>query len=106
MRHKRAIMSGLVGRTLRVRLITEALTMIRLTTALLTMAVLMGTATTVIAVEPEGWCNCNLEAPLCRSICPYHPPLTGEQGWGYHWRYGYLWHHHYRHDRHWRHHNW
>ena len=75
--------------------------MIRLTTALLTMAVLMGTATTVIAVEPEGWCNCNLEAPLCRSICPYHPPLTGEQGW---WHYH--WHHHYRHDRHWRHHNW
>jgi hypothetical protein len=74
--------------------------MIRLIAVLLTLAVLMATATTVIAVEPEGWCNCNPEAPACRSICPYHPPPTGELGWGYHW----YWHHDYRHYRYRQHH--
>jgi hypothetical protein len=77
--------------------------MIRLTKVLLTLAILMATATTVMAVEPEGWCNCNVEAPLCRSICPYHPPPTGDQGWGYQW-HGYYWHHDYRHYRYRRHH--
>jgi hypothetical protein len=78
--------------------------MIRLSTVLLTMAVLIiATATTVMAVEPEGWCNCNPEAPACRSICPYHPPPTGERGWGNNW-HGYYLHHDYRHYRYRRHH--
>jgi hypothetical protein len=56
--------------------------MIRLTTALLTLSVVTATATTAIAVEPEGWCTCNPEAPACRSICPVpDPPLVmQEQG--------------------------
>ncbi len=85
-------------------LITGGPTMIRLITVLLTLALLMATAARVMAVEPEGWCNCNPEAPACRSICPYHPPLTGQQGWGYRW-HGNYWHHDYRHYRYRRHHN-
>jgi hypothetical protein len=56
--------------------------MIRLITVLLTLAVLMATATTVIAVEPEGWCNCNPEAPACRSICPYPSAADRRAGMG------------------------
>jgi hypothetical protein len=51
--------------------------MIRLTTTLLTLGVCMAYATTAIAVEPEGSCNCNPEAPACRVICgsvPSDPP--------------------------------
>jgi hypothetical protein len=73
--------------------------MIRLSTLLLTLAVLTGSAPTVIAAEPEGWCNCNPEAPACRSICPYYPPPR----WGYHWD-GHYWHHDYGHYRYRRHH--
>jgi hypothetical protein len=51
--------------------------MIRLTTALLTLGVGMAIATTAIAMEPQGWCNCNPEAPACRVYCgsdPEGPP--------------------------------
>jgi hypothetical protein len=51
--------------------------MIRLTTVLLTLGVGMVIATTANAVEPEGSCNCNPEAPGCRIICgsvPSDPP--------------------------------
>ena len=57
--------------------------MIRLTTALLTLGVIMATATTAIAQEQDecliGYCN--PEAPLCRAICPDRPPLPSR------WRY-------------------
>lgn len=51
--------------------------MIRLTTALLALGVCMAIATTAIAMEPPGWCNCNPEAPACRVYCgsdPEGPP--------------------------------
>jgi len=54
----------------------RTLTMIRLMTALLTLGVIITTATTAIAAEPEGWCYCNPEAPLCRSICPDRPAVN------------------------------
>lgn len=50
--------------------------MIRLMTALLTLGVIITTATTAIAAEPEGWCYCNPEAPLCRIICPDRPVVN------------------------------
>lgn len=57
--------------------------MIRTTTALLMLSAIMATATTAVAVEPNGWCYCNPEAPACRSLCPVSdPPLVmQEQGW-------------------------
>jgi len=54
--------------------------MIRLATALLTLNVITATATTAIAVEPQGWCYCNPEAPACRSPCPAPPLVMEEQG--------------------------
>ena len=45
--------------------------MIRLTTALLTLGVIMTTATTVTA-QAQGecwWVGCNPEADLCRLLC-------------------------------------
>jgi hypothetical protein len=53
--------------------------MIRLTTALLALGVGMAIATTAIAMEPPGWCNCNPEAPACRVYCgsdPEGPPAN------------------------------
>jgi hypothetical protein len=47
--------------------------MIRLTTALLTLGAGMAIATTAIAMEPQGWCNCNPEAPACRVYCGSEP---------------------------------
>ncbi len=57
--------------------------MIRLMTSLVVLAGIVATATTAIAVEPPGWCNCNPEAPACRSICSFpDPPLAmHKQGW-------------------------
>jgi len=56
--------------------------MIRLTTALLALGIVTATETTAIAVEPQGWCTCNPDAPACRSVCPVpDPPLVmQEQG--------------------------
>jgi hypothetical protein len=56
--------------------------MIRLTAGLLAAGAIMATATTAVAVEPQGWCTCNPDAPPCRSICPEpDPPLMmQEQG--------------------------
>jgi hypothetical protein len=56
--------------------------MIRVTTALLALGVIVATGTTAIAIEPEGWCNCNPEASACRSICgvPDPPVMMQEQG--------------------------
>jgi hypothetical protein len=53
--------------------------MIRLATALLTLGVGMAIATTAIAMEPEGWCNCNPEAPACRVTCAILKPGFGDQ---------------------------
>jgi hypothetical protein len=50
--------------------------MIRLTTALLALGVCMAIATTAIAMEPPGWCNCNPEAPACRVYCGSDPEWT------------------------------
>jgi hypothetical protein len=42
----------------------------------LTAALLAATATTAVAVEPQGWCTCNPDAPACRSIrTEPDPPL-------------------------------
>jgi hypothetical protein len=54
--------------------------MIRLTMALLALGVIVATGTTAIAVEPEGWCTCNPEAPACRSICSFPDPPLVMQG--------------------------
>jgi hypothetical protein len=56
--------------------------MVRLTTALLALGGVVATATTALAVEPQGWCTCNPDAPACRAICPEpDPPLMmQEQG--------------------------
>jgi len=64
--------------------------MIRLATALLALGVIVATGTTAIAVEPEGWCTCNPEAPACRSICSFPDPPLVMQGQGQHprtWMY-------------------
>ena len=54
--------------------------MVRLATASLVLGVIVTTGTTAIAVEPEGWCNCNPEAPACRSICSFPDPPLVMQG--------------------------
>jgi len=48
----------------------------RLTTALLTLGVIMATATTAIA--KPGWNDCNPNAPRCR-VYGSPSPSTGEQ---------------------------
>jgi len=55
--------------------------MIRMTTALLALSAIMATATTATAVEPNGWCYCNPDAPLCAAMCPERPLVMQEQGW-------------------------
>ena len=56
--------------------------MIRLTLASLTLSIIVAGATRAYAVEPQGWCYCNPDAPACRSLCPEpDPPLVmQEQG--------------------------
>jgi hypothetical protein len=55
--------------------------MVRLTTALLTLGIGLATATVANAIEPEGSCNCNPEAPACRIICGSTPSAPPQQ-WG------------------------
>jgi len=47
--------------------------MIRLTTTLLTLGVCLAIATTAFAIESQGWCDCNPEAPACRVYCGSDP---------------------------------